>query len=673
MNLPFHRSLTFLFLAGLCCNAQQQVAPTPEQAGATRGDDWNGYNILNSFEAGYRFVSVSGNTDTYRSTVNLDNGVRLLSSYLTVNSKNGHGKLFDEIVLTSEGLGGDPNSIVRLRIQKNRLYEYNFQWRRNEYFNPGLVTDGGAGLHRMNTSYALQDHDLTLFPQSRVRVFVGYSRNIESGPAISSVQLFSPGGDFDPTGNVFPVFSNVKWIQNEYRLGAEFRFFGLSFNVMHGWVDFKDDTADQFQGSSSGDAFNPNTLLNLFARTQPNHGTNPYWRVTLFRNTQLYNVNGRFTYTNGQRAFVDNETAIGINRFGAAENQQILSFGNARRPAATGDANFSIYPDSKLSLNEHVSFYDIRTDGTSAYLQYDNASQLSNFLFYQYLGIRTFATDTDVLYRLRKWLDLHGGYEYSNRRIVASPQVAFDGTVGTLPYAQTNELQSGSFGIRLRPIAPLTILLDGEIGRASRPFTPKGDKDYSALTARVQYRLKTLQLMATADSNYNENSVTLTSFSSHARTYSGSASWSPRPWLSFDANYSKIHLDTLGGIQFFAGTQLLQNQTSYYVSNLHSGTANVRFSLPKGIDLYLGYSRIQDRGDGRGNPFSTTVGPPLAAFQAAQTFPMKFEAPLARLSVRISERLRWNVGYQYFGYNAEFFPREDYHANTGYSSLSWSF
>src|SRR5689334_18307400 len=119
----------FSWLAWLvACNihAQQVVAPTPTDSTQVRGDDWRGYNFVNSIETGYRFQTVNGNTDTYRSTVNYGNGVRLLSSYLTVNSKNGRGSLFDQIVLTTQGLGGDPYSSAILRVQKNRLYDYNF-------------------------------------------------------------------------------------------------------------------------------------------------------------------------------------------------------------------------------------------------------------------------------------------------------------------------------------------------------------------------------------------------------------------------------------------------------------------------------------------------------------------------------------------------------------------
>lgn len=663
----------YVICLAVCCKAQEVVAPTPDKVGSVRGDDWNGYNIVNSFETGYRFLSAGGNLNTYRSNENFGNGVRLLGSFLTVNSKDGHGRLFDELVLTTEGLGGDPYVHASLRIQRNRLYEYTLLWRRSDYFNPGLVTGGGQGQHLLDSSYTLQDHDLTLFPQSRIRVFLGYTRDSQGGAGISTVQLFDPGGLFDPTGNVFPAFTNIKRVENEYRLGFEVHWLGFTFNAARGWQDFKDDSADQFAGVSRGDGFNSSTILNLFGRTQPYHGTSPYWRAALFRDSRLFNFNARFTYTGGERAFLANETALGANQFGATANQQILTFGSARRPVTTGNASLSLFPTQKLTITENASFYNVRTDGNSAYLQFDNALQSADLLFYQYLGIRTAATQTDALYHVNSWLDLHGGYEYSNRRIAASPQVAFIGTPAAVPYLQTNELNTGTIGLRLRPLKPLVISLDGEFGHANRPFTPKSDKNYSALTARVQYRTKTLQLSAWSHSDYNENSVTISAFSSHSRTYSGSASWSPRNWFSFDATYSKIHLDTLGGIQFFSNAQLFPNQSSYYVSNLHTGTLGIRLSLLRRMDLYLGYTHVQDTGDGRNIPTTASTGPNLPVFESAQTFPVKFQSPLARLSVRLSERVRWNIGYQYFGYHADFWPTEDYLANTGYTSILWSF
>lgn len=670
MRTPLLSIAVLLIAAG--CQAQQPVAPTVESVGPSRGDDWHDYNMVNSFETGYRFVSVSGNADMYRSQENYGDGVRLLGSFFSINSKDGHGRLFDEIVLTTGGLGGDPYESATLRVQKNRLYEYDLLWRRNDYFNPGLTTDGGQGEHLLNTSYTLQDHDLTLFPQSFIRFSLGYSRSTQNGAGISTVQLFNPAGPFDSTGDVFPLFTNVKLVQNEYRLGGEIHLLGFTLNWMRGWEDFKDDTPYQFSGFSAGDNTSNTTSLASFFRNEPNHGTSPYWRVGLFRNARLLAINGRFTYTGGVRDFVSNESAFGVNQFGAAANQQIVTFGSARRPVATGNLTVSIFPTEKLTITNQTSIYNIRTDGDSAYLQFDNATRSADLLYFQYLGIRTAANELDLKYQVAKWLDLHGGYEYSNRRITSDSQFALAGTAATLPYFQTNELNSGNFGFHVTPVKQLNIVVDDEIGRSNRPFTPKGDKNYNVLIGRITYKLKKLDLMASSRSDYNENSVTVSAYSSHNRIYSGSASWSPRSWVGFDATYSKSHVDTLGGIDFFAQSQLFQNQVSYYVSNIQAGTLTARLSL-KRADLYLGYSLVQDTGDGRPASISTIIGPNLAAFQTAQTFPLKFQSPSARLSFRISERVRWNVGYQYFGYHEDFSAGENYLANTGYTSILWSF
>jgi hypothetical protein len=316
--------------------------------------------------------------------------------------------------------------------------------------------------------------------------------------------------------------------------------------------------------------------------------------------------------------------------------------------------------------------YNVRTEGDSAYLQFDNATQSADLQYFQYLGIRTIETDVDAQYHVLSWLDVHGGYGYSNRRISSSPQAGVIGSTSPVPFRQTNVLNSGLLGVRLTPAKRLTVLLDGEIGRADRPFTPKSDRDYHTLSGRVQYKVKNLQFTALSKADYNLNSVTLSSYSSHGRTYSGSASWNPRSWFGLDASYSKLHLDTLGGIAFFAASQLFQNQLSYYVSNLHSGTLSARFNL-KRIDLYLGYSRVQDTGDGRSSATTTVIGPSLTAFATAQTFPLKFQAPSARVSVRMTERIRWNLGYQYFGYHETFSSGENYLAHTGYTSILWSF
>jgi len=86
----------------------------------------------------------------------------------------------------------------------------------------------------------------------------------------------------------------------------------------------------------------------------------------------------------------------------------------------------------------------------------------------------------------------------------------------------------------------------------------------------------------------------------------------------------------------------------------------------------VGFSHVQDAGDGR-LAASGGTGAVLEAFLAAQTFPLTFRSPMGRLSVRLHENVRWNFGYQYYGYGEEFSTRQNYRAHTGYTSVLWSF
>src|SRR5260370_41640646 len=110
--------ITVLMAAGPLL-AQQVVAPTPAQVGPLRGENTGDYNVVNSIEIGYRFALIGGDLGKYRSDVNYRDGIRVLGSNLTVNSKDGHGRFFDEIVLTTLGLRNDPYESATLRIQKN--------------------------------------------------------------------------------------------------------------------------------------------------------------------------------------------------------------------------------------------------------------------------------------------------------------------------------------------------------------------------------------------------------------------------------------------------------------------------------------------------------------------------------------------------------------------------
>jgi hypothetical protein len=658
-----HRLCSIFFLVGTL-PGQQGVAPTAARVGPLRGEDVSGYNVVNSFETGYRFRSVGGDLGKYRSDVNYGNGVRLVASKLTVNSKDGHGRMFDEIVLTTQGLGNDPYQFSSLRIQKNRLYRYDMFWRSNDYVNPGLTIAGGQ--HLSDTQRRFQDHDLTLLPQSKIRLFLGYTRNSQDGPALTTIQLF------DSRGDEFPLFSDIRRVRNEYRLGGEIQLAGVKLNWLRGWDDFKEDTPTLLPAASEGNNPNDRTTLASLRRDEPYHGTTPYWRLNLFTEKTSWAVGGRFAYAVGRRNFVFDESTIGTARFGTARNRQTLIFGSGRRPVASGNLTLSVFPTSRLTFSNQTAFHNTRIEGDSSFREFNNTVAGLQLLFFRSLGIRTITNTSDATFRAAKWLGVYGGYHHSNRRVRSIEQFEVAGRPESLPAEQDNRINSGLVGVRLRPFQPLSINLDGEIGRADRPFFPIAERNYHALGARVQYKAKSLRLSAGARSNYNTNSASLSNHSSRGRNFSFDASWIPGDWFALDAGYSRLHLDTASGIAFFASSQFIEGDRSIYVSNIHAGNCGARLAINRRAELYFGYSHVQDTGDGR-NRASVGSGARLAPFIAAQTFPLTYRTPLARLSVRLHTSVRLNFGYQYYNYAEEFSARQNYRAHTGYTSVLWSF
>jgi hypothetical protein len=668
----------FLLGGAVSLHAQPTVAPTNEPVGPARGENTPGYNVRQSFELGYRWRTVDGDLGMYRSTVNYGNGIRLLSSSLDVQSREGHGRFYDSLLLNTQGLGNDPYQYANLRVEKNRLYRYDLTWRSNAYYNPALTIANGR--HFMDTVRNVQDQDLTIFPQSSFRFFLGYSRVSQNGPGLSTVNLFQ-----QHRGDEFVTFADIRRQQNEYRLGTEIRALGFRLNVLHAWVNFKEDTPNALNGLTQGANTTDLNTLTSFRRNEPYHGNSPYWRVALFRDGRIWAVNGRFTYVSGRRAFVTDELANGMVQVGAGVanfQRQVLSFGNARRPAATGNLTFSLFPGSNITITNQTSVYNIRMEGDSYFAQSDNGAAPRPVVNFQYLGIRTIANSTDAELRAGKRFAVHAGFTYDDRRISSVEGFEVPPTPAPasarVPFERTNLLRAGILGFRFRPIQPVTINVDGEIGRADSPFFPISEKNYQALRARIEYKRRNFRAAAFARTFYNTNSASLANYASRSRQEGADLTWTARSWLSFDASYSKQHLDTLAAIDYFAvltgfRSEEVTSDLSYYVSNIHAGTLSAHFNLGSRADVSIGYSHIQDTGDGRATPVGDARYATLPSFQAAQTFPLRFNSPLGRLSIRIRDNIRWNAGYQFYGYRQEFSGFQAYRAHTGYTSVSWSF
>jgi hypothetical protein len=208
--------------------ASPAPAATAEADGITRG----GYQIHQSIELGYRSTDVTGSGDMYDTLVNLQTGPRILDQTLTMQSVDHQGLLFDNLYLNSVGWGGDPNNYLRLRADKNKWYNLQSSFRRDQYFsdydlwanplNPAPPPAPGGSTpsipiltspHEFATTRRMSDVDLTLLPQSVVSFRLGYSHNNMTGPSYSSIH----------EGTEASLQQDWNTTMNSYRMGVDFR------------------------------------------------------------------------------------------------------------------------------------------------------------------------------------------------------------------------------------------------------------------------------------------------------------------------------------------------------------------------------------------------------------------------------------------------------------------
>src|SRR4051794_6990161 len=102
-----------LAIVGVIGVAAQSASPTPEDE-----QTYNGYKITSVTEIGYRWRSLAGNENKYRSDLNYKKGFRSFDTNLFMQSSPGRGKYFDSLLITNSGWGADPMGATRVNIER---------------------------------------------------------------------------------------------------------------------------------------------------------------------------------------------------------------------------------------------------------------------------------------------------------------------------------------------------------------------------------------------------------------------------------------------------------------------------------------------------------------------------------------------------------------------------
>ena len=198
----------------------------PAQNSPSEGVNTGDYVVHSSIEMGYRYNDRSGSNDMYDTLVNLQTGPRFLNETLSMQSQDHQGLLFDDLNLNSFGWGGDPNNALRLRADKNKWYNLQGSFRRDQSFfdydllanplNPPTSSPSIPVLnsgHAFDTTRRMTDIDLTLLPQSKVSFRLGFSHNNIDRASFSSIHI----------GTDALLLQPLNTTMNTYRMGVDWR------------------------------------------------------------------------------------------------------------------------------------------------------------------------------------------------------------------------------------------------------------------------------------------------------------------------------------------------------------------------------------------------------------------------------------------------------------------
>ena len=714
--------LAFFLASGVAASQTSDPAKTQTKktdavpTSATTGTDSGNYKITSSLEFGYRGIRVDGDEQKYRSDLNYKAGPRIFDSSFLMQSKDGKGGLFDTLLVTASGWGADPTGSLRISVEKPKWYRFEGQYRRAKYYrflnnvaNPNWLFSGFpvppnpvTGLHGYNTRTEFGDFDLTLLPKNElVRLTFGYSPERYSGPYFTNYHL---------GGNEFQPLVNARTRANDIRFGADGKLGKVDWTFVQGFRRFRDDsTVDTIPRF-----INPNPTnvarFTAFSRTEPTRGRVDYTRASL--HTFLggrFDITGRIIYSEStaNSTFLESMQATNFNTRISGQpgppNTLLLGRYNipssVARPNTQGDVGFTWLATDKLRISNTFRVEDFTIDGVATFNDLFSVrtpagvTDTRSFNFLQAFRTTKYRKYQDTVegdYQFTKNYSVHFGYRYGNRH-----EEQFKSGYGlgsnapalepTTTESLTNHTNAFFGGFRAKPTKNWTIYFDAERGSADNVFTRIGNYDYTNIRARTRYvpnRKVNFNLSVIIRDNSNPSEIAGVSLSDFGvdlktRIFQSSVDWLVNPDLSISVGYNYNWVNSDAIIDYFyqvppaASVQHPQGHALYFQRNNFFYTDLV-WRLTHRISLFSSY-RINKDG-GQGSRLSDPTGNPGTLITS---YPMSFQSPEGRLSVRLNRHFDWNLGYQYYNYNEDGFLRtfpgspraQNYHAHLPYMSL----
>ncbi|MFY9611529.1 MAG: hypothetical protein WAU45_23320 [Blastocatellia bacterium] len=672
--------LGLIMLAG-DARAQQPASGTGPQKPADKQDQVGPYTITSSIELGVRGIAINGNADKYRSDLNYTPGFRILDSSLLMESKEGEGFLFDKLLVSSFGWGipggdhrgNDPNRLLRVNAEKSGVYRFDVNYRRFDYFNS--LTNLALNQHTANTEYRQGDFDLVILPNNqKFRLNLGYSLNRNTGPAVTT---------WDYQRDEYPVIAPTRIAANDYRIGVDSKLWVFDLSFMQGWRAYKEDTTYFIDTPNIGNNPLNTSVLNTFHRDLPIRGTSPYTRFSLHTFlAKRFDFTGRYIYSSGNTKYSLLETDTGKD--GSGNNIILNTFqisGNAKRPHGMGDLGATILISDNFRISETFRVDSFRISGGQELLEARFRTRASGApldpIFVDAFSFRTtnyrrYLNLIEGDYDIARWLSVHAGYRFTDRHIELGVR-EFPEETPPAPDVEKFDNQTNSFifGFKAKPARIWSLYFDLERGGADNVFTRVSNYDFTNVRVRSILRpTKTITINASLVTRDNDNpSITEETpprnFGANVKTriFSASADWIPNEKLSLNGGYTYAHVASEATIIFFENSVATSGISRYFMND-NFAFFNAYWRIFPRLSFYGGYRINNDPGQGdRISEPTVLIG----------SFPYQFQSPEAKFVVKLTNRIDWIAGYQYWDYQESFPNLQRYEAHLPYTSVRFYF
>ena len=637
--------------------AAQQPAPATPDAPAVSPTPSSEPWITGTLDLGYRFTSIGGNNDVYRSVVNLGQGPRLLGLDFTIIDP--HKRLFDRLDVRANNWGGDPYNTVHLDASKKGIYDFNFDYRDIAYFNllPSFADPLlGAGLVLNEDSYfarrRMSDFQLDLLPGHRIIPFLAYGRDSGQGTGITT---------FVSDVNQYPIADRMYDKTDNYRGGVRLEFNRFHVTLEQGGTTLRDDQQAYDSTYNGGNNYRPyfgQTLdLTNLAQAYGIRGDSIYTKALFTASPVSWaDISGQFLYSRPETSV--NYTQLNTGSFVLQQSllfytgEQALGFATGKQPHSSGALGFELRPLKRVRVVEswmtdrmHTSAAGLVTD---MLLQPAASVQTTPTALTSLLAVNYNQEQVDVLVDATRKLTLRGGYRY----------VWGDAQTGALliagPGQESSDLrqQIGLAGIHLRATQKLSANVDFEGASTSHAYFRTSLYNYQKMRARVSYQLaSTLALQASFSLLNNQNPTPGIHYDFLSRQSSLSASWIPSKRISILGEYTR---STLRSNLSYLEPEVLTPELSLYRDNAHNASALIDLALP-------GYAKLTPRLAFGGSLFISSGSRPTTFYQ-----------PLARFSLPLHKGLVWKSEYRYYGYGEIFYQYESFRAHLFQTGLTLS-